>query len=85
MEDLTQAVTVMQYVLIFVILVAIALPVLTLFFPRLMPIMRNALEQQEKWTVMWSNFKETDADLQRQIDDLKRELEEMKKQTEPQS
>ena len=65
-------------VLVLVVLVAITSTILVLFYPRYSPMMQLALEQQDKWIVMWSNFKEKDDDLQRQIDELKHELEELK-------
>ena len=87
---------VMLYVVLsvslFVLLASMWSPVGTLFFPRSNPVMRLAMEGQEKWLAqqdklmeMLSKHMDAVDGLQRQIDDLKRELEEMKKQSEPQS
>jgi len=72
--------------------IVILLPFLLMFFPRMTPMMRFAMAQQDKWLAQQDKLmemlsKHTDAvdGLQRQIDDLKRELEETKKQSEPQS
>jgi len=75
-----------------VLAIAILFPLLLMFFPRSSPMMRLAMEGQEKWLAQQDKLmemlsKHTDAvdGLQRQIDDLKRELEEMKNVKDPAS